>query len=172
MTVMIKNILRILFVGTIIVSLLGCKKVETNEKEGNNTTSLAASIMNTEGHNDMVKATLEINGTVVESQYTYIDSQSNNSHFSLTAALKAMGAEIVHGNSEISITFEGNTVTINTEEPLWGIPIPPGVTNSTREIIDNELIIDSNSIQGFFKKIMKAKIEVDYDAAIVSIKTD
>lgn len=119
--------------------------------------------------NNMVEGTLIVNGKQIDSQFTCVDSESLNVHFSLTAVLEAVGAKVQQNGAEFVITYGDNSTTINTEDPLWEFPIPPGATNCVREIIAGELVIDSISVEGFLKNFLCADIEVQYSTATVMI---
>ena len=180
---MMKSVLYILVCFIILCTLFGCQRdgitedpVQPVSESGKDTSQteeetppLTEEPTGKDEQNNMVEGTLIVNGKQIDSQFTCVDSESLNVHFSLTAVLEAVGAKVQQNGAEFVITYGDNSTTINTEDPLWEFPIPPGATNCVREIIAGELVIDSISFEGFLKNFLCADIEVQYSTATVMI---
>ena len=93
-----------------------------------------------------------------------------NTEIPLLAVLKELGAQVQWKDSSVvTAQFKGSTFEIDTSKEYFGILIPPGTRQAVRKVVDQEIIIDSNSVESFLFSKTGAYISVDYDKAIIFI---
>lgn len=114
---------------------------------------------------------LVVNGKdISDSLHIKMKAQYNNTEIPLLAILKELGAQVQWKDSAVVIVqFKDSAFEIDTEKEQFGILIPPGTRQAVRKVVEKEIIIDSNSVEGFLLYNTGAVISIDYEKAIISI---
>ena len=115
------------------------------------------------------------NGNHIKINYEYLYAE-----LPFTAVVTALGAKVEWSSKTIAtITFGGKDFILDTAKvsftEVGGGPnafiIPPGTAHGIHsQIIGDEFVIDSDSARGLIVNMMGAKIDIDYERAIVKIE--
>lgn len=114
---------------------------------------------------------LVVNGKdISDGLYVKMKAKYNNTEIPLLAVLKELGAQVQwKDTSVVTVQFKDSAFEIDTEKEQFGILIPPGTRQAVRKVVEKEIIIDSNSVEGFLLYNTGAVISIDYEKAIISI---
>lgn len=114
---------------------------------------------------------LVVNGKdISDSLHIKMKAKYNNTEIPLLAVLKELGAQVQWKDSAVvTVQFKDSAFEIDTEKEQFGILIPPGTRQAVRKVVEKEIIIDSNSVEGFLLYKTGAVISIDYEKAIISI---
>jgi len=119
---------------------------------------------------------LIVNGVdITEENYVYIDHEAFNAHIPVTAVFQALGynAEFRYDETTDSyaIIIDNSIILMDTREEDFGWYIPNGVESCIRQISENDLIVDTQSLITRMYWMWNARIMVDYKEATINIKT-
>lgn len=119
----------------------------------------------------MSNCTLLVNNkNITNKSYAIIDCQNMNTDIPLLLIIQELGGKVFWKNESIvCIKYNGEQIEIDVTKKDFGIPIPPGTKQAIRKITNGEIRIDSVSVRGFFRNIMNATIDVDYNTLVISI---
>jgi hypothetical protein len=102
--------------------------------------------------------------------YVKINYERRDAEIPITAIMKELGAKVEwQDKTKVKIAFGDHDRILDTAQQDFGLPRPPGSTHYFRQVIGNEVIIDSTSATGLIVYWMGAKISIDYDKNFVSI---
>ena len=122
----------------------------------------------------MSNCMLLVNGEeIIGENYATINRPEQVAVLPLLAIVKALGAKTewnVH-NTVVSITFQSNQVEVDTTKSNFGVLVLPGETNAIRQVKNNEIFIDSKSVQGLLLNMFGATINIDYENSVIYINS-
>lgn len=108
-----------------------------------------------------------VNDTCIETyNYAQIDYKRRIANVPLLAVLEEAGADIEWKDDIVVIMYEGKERIVDTANLDSSILLLPGGFN-TREVIDNEIIIDCDSLGYFFD----FDVEINYLERVVCINS-
>lgn len=168
----------------LLIFLCGCnlksdKISATKEYKYKNVDYFETTIQEVQSVNNDCK--LYINGKEMENVYIYINNDYKCAEIPLLTILAELGAEVIPQNEkEIKIIYNGEEFFINTEDKTFifkednsnGLMLPPGSRGGTFKVVDEEVIVDTNSSRYLLKNVFDATIKIDYAMGIVFITSD
>lgn len=109
-----------------------------------------------------------VNGKVISDNISFFPPKQY-ANIPLLAVAKALGARITRpSNDRIVISYQKEKFEIDLNEYDLGIPYPKD-RNFNRDVIEDEVFVDHYSVLDFLEGMMKATVQVDYDARTIEI---
>lgn len=119
---------------------------------------------------------LIVNGKdITKGNYVRINHAAKHAELPVTAILKELGynAEMkyIQDTDSYVVIIDEETEFLDTQYEYYGFPPGFGDTDYVRRIVDNEIIVDSNSIFTIMYWAYYAEIEIDYSTNTVYINS-
>lgn len=163
------------FCAVFVLFLIGCNSKRTPDTyEGSGTeTDSTCQIEDTvlDKENDMSKCRLFIYGKEIDAEnLARINYEEGNTEIPLLLIIREIGGQ-VHWNDNGVVTIEINKqkLELDVTKDDFNILIPPGTTGAVRKIVEDEIVIDGDSVRHFFRKTVGVDICVDKTAEIIYI---
>ena len=98
------------------------------------------------------------------------NKETREAELPLLTIVKELGAKVEWLNStNVCISYDGNEIELDTEEDGFGIYPPPGTIGAVRKVEQNEIIMDSTSINALIVYWFHHKVDVDFDKNVVNV---
>lgn len=119
-------------------------------------------------------AVIIVNGKdITNGQYYRYKYANNQTEIPILSVMSELGGKVKWINqNKVKITYQNNKIIYNTRETHFNIFAPPGTTNMTRIVQQNELIVDYASIKGVLKEVFGATITFNDDRKAVIISNE
>ena len=117
---------------------------------------------------------LVVNGQEIHSDYVSIDHLNFNAHIPVVTVYKALGYDAqLHYDTEKNVyrVIVENATLLDTSKEDFGLPISYGMGGCIRQVVEDDIIVDTESLLTRMYWEWQASISIDYKESTIYIDT-
>lgn len=126
-----------------------------------------------------VNCRLIVNGNeITETNYAYINQDAKNAELPVVAIIKALGGTVewlpcepypIENRCIVRVRFNGGEAEFDTSKSDFGLGFLSKTPGLTREVMGNDIIIDSRTVDGILYHTMGINVKIDYETCIIYV---
>ncbi|MBQ9106309.1 MAG: hypothetical protein IJY56_00295 [Clostridia bacterium] len=114
---------------------------------------------------------LIVNGKdITEGNYVKMFAEYRQEHLPVLAIAKELGAQIEwQSETQVTLSYNGKSHTLDAKASNFGILIKPGTQNGVRKFINNDFIMEYDSVSEIILKTLGASYSPNYPQRTITI---
>lgn len=179
---MFKRIMICLLEFLIFCTLMGCFSNVKEESSPSSSTLTPSKVVTNLGEKTDMKNNIRLivkGKDITSDNFVNLNYECHYAELPLTAVLKALGAKVEWKKQTIAkITINNKDYILDTNraslveagDKINLLVVAPGSNHGVKsQVINNEFVIDSDSVKLFIVNMIGAKIEINYNEKIINI---